>query len=499
MRRTFIIWLVTLCGATLCLGGGISEPEQRIIDQLELASVPDREINLAEAALAIGSTVFPDADIQKYLDRIDKMAGEIADGMKSGVKNASEQERTIAAINQYLYKNVKIKSESIVQDTKPTKPPEVDRNKFLLNRVIDNLNGNCLGLTTLYWSLAERLNLDLQAVVIPMHVFLRYNYSSNKYRNIEATSSGAELSDEEYVKMVKELMKSGVIPQYSTPAEFRFQTVSKEEFIGLILYNRGVDYTKRNLPEYAVTDFSNSIKLAPEFANSYKNRGVHYMKQGKHLEAARDLRQAVRLEPDCPMTHFNLGVAYLNINEFIDARKNFDKVIELAPDYASAHLNLGVVYDKLKQPQLALKSIDKAIELVQSGKTLDDEQNDTSRAYYNRGLIYFDLKQYAEAINDYTRAIELNGASSDAYHNRGLAYAMLERFRDATGDMEKALELLGDTTNRQRTDLLRNLGIAYYKAGEYKNSLERLEQYLELKPDDKEIARMVESVREKAK
>lgn len=500
--RYLITCVLALGWATLCYGGGVSEAEQKIIDRLELASVPDREINIAEAALAIDSTVFHDIDTQQYLDRIDKMAKDIAESMKSSVKGASEQERTIAAINQYLYKNIKIKSESILsEDNKPAKPPEVDRNKFLLNRVLDNLSGNCLGLTTLYWSLAERLNLDLQAVVIPMHVFLRYYSSETKYRNIEATSAGAEISDEEYTRRTRELIKNKTIPPYSTPAEFKFQVLSKEEFIGRILYNRGLDYAKRNLIEYAITDFSNSMKLAPGFADNYKIRGGHYIKLNKFLEAAKDLRQAVRLEPDCPMSYFNLGVAYLNISEFIDARKNFDKVVELAPDYASAYLNLGVVYYRLKQPHLALQNLNKAIELISQGKADDEDNavNDTGRAYYNRGLVYFDLKRYAEAINDYTKAIELYNRPADAYHSRGLAYALVDRFQDAAGDMEKALELSNKDSVKERADLLRNLGITYYKAGEYQNSLERLEQYLELKPDDKEIQHMAEAVREKIK
>src|SRR4030066_132980 len=45
---------------------------------------------------------------------------------------------------------------------------------YLLDRVMKNKRGNCLGLTTLYLLLAERLSLPLHGVYVPSHCFVRY-------------------------------------------------------------------------------------------------------------------------------------------------------------------------------------------------------------------------------------------------------------------------------------------------------------------------------------
>ncbi|MFH1226352.1 MAG: tetratricopeptide repeat protein [Planctomycetota bacterium] len=487
-----VLWLLSL--ALIC-HGGISDAEQRIIDRLSLASVPDKEINLAETALVVASTVYPDIDTGKYLARIDEMVHDIRNSLKTRLAGKSEQERIISAINQYLYKNIKMHAESIVQeDNKPGKPPEVNRDKFLLNKVMDNLNGNCLGLTTLYWCLAERFDLPLRAVVIPQHVFLRYYSGEREYRNIEPTSNGAEISDENYEKKTRETIDDEL--KYSFPAKMRFKEFSKEEFIGLILYNRGVDYLKkRQADKEAMVDFSNSMKLAPGFADSYKNRGILHIKDGKYLDAAQDLRQAVRLEPDCPVSYFNLGVAYLNMEEFSEARRSFEYVIEFAPDYTDAYLNRGVAYYKLQQPGQALNDFEKIIAVKTKDKI---GKENLAKAYYYSGLVHFNMKRYPEAISCYDKALEISQAS-DVYHNRGIAYAMLLKYNEAVADMERALELSADKTSKGYADILRNLGVTYYKLDNYQYSLDFLEKYLKLMPDDTEVKDMVNSLSERLK
>ncbi|MFA5795404.1 MAG: tetratricopeptide repeat protein [Candidatus Brocadiia bacterium] len=487
-----VSWLFIL---SLVCYGEVSEAEQRIIDRLSTASVPDKEIDLAETSLIIASTVYSDIDTKKYLAKIDEMAQDIRNSLKTELRGKSEQESIILAINKYLYKNIKIHAESVIQENSNTgKPIEINRDKFLLNKVLDNLNGNCLGLTTLYWCLAERLNLPLRAVVIPQHVFLRYYSGEVSYRNIEPTSNGAEISNENYEKKTRETVSEEL--KYSFPVKMRFKEFSKEEFIGLILYNRGVDYLKkRNADKEAMDDFSNAIKLAPGFADSYKNRGVGYIKTGEYIDAAKDLRQAVRLESDCPINLFNLGVAYLNLEEYAEARKNFDLVSELAPDYIDAYLNRGVASYKLQQFDQALNDFESVITIKAKEKI---EKENLSKAYYYSGLIYFNMKRYPEAISYYDKALEIK-QSCDMFHNRGIAYAMLLKYGEAAADMERALESASGKSPKEYADILRNLGVTYYKLSNYQRSMDALEKYLKLMPDDKEVQVMVDSLSERLK
>ncbi len=62
--------------------------------------------------------------------------------------------------------------------------------------VIDNRQGVCLGTSILYLSLAQRLNLPLEIVTPPGHIYLRYR--GEKIINIETTARGVDTPSESY-------------------------------------------------------------------------------------------------------------------------------------------------------------------------------------------------------------------------------------------------------------------------------------------------------------
>ncbi|MBI4712732.1 MAG: tetratricopeptide repeat protein [Planctomycetes bacterium] len=449
------------------------QSETELIEKLSLGSVPDKEIDLAEAALIIAKTVYPDASVEIGLTQVNLMANEI----KNELGDSTDHYRILAAINSCLYDRHQYSSESILSgDNASVATPD----KFLLNQVLDNNKGNCLGSSTLYFALAERLNLPLEAVIVPQHVFLRYR-QDGKYRNIETTAGGGEITDKEYKARTKKLV-GDIIPAYSTGHEIRLTPIHKKGFVGLIIYNRGVWHLQQGAVDEALNDFANSLKLLSDFTEAYKSRGAVYLKKGQFADAARDLRNAVRLEPDCPNTYYNLGVAYFNMNELIDARRNFDKAIELTDDYADAYLNRGIVYWKQQHTNYALKDITGAIEI-----------KPTPQAYYNRGLIYLGKKDNDEAIKDFTSAISLDNKFSDAYNNRGIAYAAKEQWDDAISDFKDAVFLKPDGA-----EAYKNLGATYYRLARYEEALTAFERYLKQK-DDKEIKKLVEDLKQRGK
>ena len=60
-------------------------------------------------------------------------------------------------------------------------------------------------------------------------------------------------------------------------------------------YNHGIDnYNSKNY-EQAISDFTQSIKLNPNFADSYDMRGNAYRALGKHAWAVKDLKKAEEL------------------------------------------------------------------------------------------------------------------------------------------------------------------------------------------------------------
>ena len=75
-------------------------------------------------------------------------------------------------------------------------------------------------------------------------------------------------------------------------------------------YYRGWDYSKKGQHDQAITDYSQAIKLKPDFVYAYAARGISYKANGQIDPAIADYSQAIRLKPNDVSTYFNRGNAY---------------------------------------------------------------------------------------------------------------------------------------------------------------------------------------------
>ena len=83
-------------------------------------------------------------------------------------------------------------------------------------------------------------------------------------------------------------------------------------------------------------EFTEALRLRPDFALAANNLGFVYYKQGRHPEAARWFENAIRMDPSRAIAYCNLGDAYLKAGDKARARKAFETYLELAPKGPSA-------------------------------------------------------------------------------------------------------------------------------------------------------------------
>jgi tetratricopeptide (TPR) repeat protein len=69
----------------------------------------------------------------------------------------------------------------------------------------------------------------------------------------------------------------------------------KNVFLAMSYNNRGVSYLGKKDYELAISDFSQTIELSPEFAIAYFNRGHAYLLSGKNQQALEDYTKALEL------------------------------------------------------------------------------------------------------------------------------------------------------------------------------------------------------------
>src|SRR5258708_16457265 len=84
------------------------------------------------------------------------------------------------------------------------------------------------------------------------------------------------------------------------------------------------------------------------FTEAFK-RAEHDMDAKQYDKAIADYTEAIRLKPDYADAHYNRGNAYYYLQQYDEAVADYSEVIRLKPDYADAYYNRGDAYVDLRQ------------------------------------------------------------------------------------------------------------------------------------------------------
>ena len=77
--------------------------------------------------------------------------------------------------------------------------------------------------------------------------------------------------------------------------------------------------------DQAIADYTEAIRLNPEYAEAYCNRGVAYWEKGNDDKAIADFTEAIRLNPEYARAYQNRGVAYGKKGENSKAKSDYDQ------------------------------------------------------------------------------------------------------------------------------------------------------------------------------
>ena len=148
----------------------------------------------------------------------------------------------------------------------------------------------------------------------------------------------------------------------------------------------------------AIKHLDVSIKLNPNFAETYANKGIALAEQHQYREAITNYDKAINFKNNFYNAYLNKGIALKNIEKYEEAIKYFVLCIKINPTDSKIYNNLGNLFIKQKKFKKALEAYDKAISL----------QDRFAEAYGNRGEVNQQLHNYEQAIVDYEKAIKLN-------------------------------------------------------------------------------------------
>jgi serine/threonine protein kinase/Tfp pilus assembly protein PilF len=242
------------------------------------------------------------------------------------------------------------------------------------------------------------------------------------------------------------------------------------------------------------------------------------MAVGRHRDAEVEMRQARDLDPKAAAVHLNLGNALLGQEKFHDAIDSYRQAIDLDRNYAPAYVNLGYALDKLNNVDEAIGAYRKGIEL----------NPNIDFAYRDLGHIMAKQRNLKEAMAYYPQAIKLNPKYARTYTVFGEQLNIQQRWEESIACLRMVIELssldsllraqvrfslagalhdrawqlaTGDDAKsrdpKRAVDLAKEadalapewgfrhqklLGVAYYRAGNWKAAVDALEKSRQLNP-----------------
>lgn len=242
----------------------------------------------------------------------------------------------------------------------------------------------------------------------------------------------------DYFEAAMERLKSRFLkqPVYGTlqPVSQREQTVvdqkiavvtaeappTGDELLAEQYFNQAYGRDEDDL-EGQIADYSEAIRLHPNYVDAYINRGIARRTTGDVEGAIEDSTEAIRIDPTQAIAYRNRAYARDLRGEFQAAIEDYSEAIRLEPDETMPYQNRGADYLELGDLQSAIRDFSEALRL-----SPDDAEN-----YYNRGEAQFVLGLYDEALKDFERSYTLKPELE--YAAAGLAVA-----HHVVGNVEQA-------------------------------------------------------------
>jgi tetratricopeptide (TPR) repeat protein len=223
-----------------------------------------------------------------------------------------------------------------------------------------------------------------------------------------------------------------------------------------LYYNSGNDAADKGNYEEAVKNFSEAIRLAPNYANAYFNRGDAFDEAGEYDKAIADYSEVIRIEQSAD-AYLNRGVVFNKKGEDDLAIADLTEAIRLDPNCDKAYSLRSAIYKSKGEIDRAIADKEIALKLVDPEaynriKKEMEERNSgiSAEEYVHRGAEAEKQGNYDKAIEYFSEAIRLKPNFSDAYFNRAYTYAHKGEKYKVIADLKMVLQINPDDAEAEK-------------------------------------------------
>ena len=170
-----------------------------------------------------------------------------------------------------------------------------------------------------------------------------------------------------------------------------------------------------------LTQWSNEIEKSPDDPELYLHRGELHAMRDERTNAIDDFTEALKLKPNYLQALASRSFEYMIIAQYDKALADANKLIALVPDSAEGYAKRGMVFESCEMFGEAVADYQRAISL------------DPNSAYYYYGasMNLLRLAKYDEVERNLKRAIELGDHNSSYSANLGTCYTFQQKYDDA--------------------------------------------------------------------
>jgi len=313
------------------------------VTEEEIIALPTEEIDLGKALILSQLCSSKDAERQArcYSAMLDLMALQILARLP---KEATPLEK-IHETNRFIFEQMHFRFPPHSLYTE-----NIDRYTFLPS-VMDNHLGVCLGVTAIYLAIAQRIDLPLEIITPPGHIYVRY-CNNEKIVNIETTARGVHMEDETYLSVQNPSLEKRLL----------------KEVIGMTHVNQASTYLYKTEYVKAVQAYEKAKPYMPEDLLVKELLGYSYLFTEKKAEGEALLKEVGKgihsIAEDYLAGKVDLDgieAVFMQVDENRESlllkQKRLEKVLEKYPEFRDGLHQLAVTWIQLNRSREAINAL----------------------------------------------------------------------------------------------------------------------------------------------
>jgi regulator of sirC expression with transglutaminase-like and TPR domain len=244
----------------------------------DILARPDRQVDLAEAALLVAAEEYPRLDVRSYLVRLDEMGC----ALRQRLEEEPRPERAVMALNHYLFQEQGFRG-NVEQYYDP-------RNSYL-NEVLDRRVGIPITLSTVYMEVARRAGLEVEGVGLPGHFVVRIRTPLQPLL-VDPFHGGTLLTEKDCQERLDRIFGGKV--KLEPPM---LEACRTKEMLERLLRNLKAIYLRDQDTDRALRVVDLIVRIQPGSAEDLRDRGILYAALDCYGLAAHDLESYLALAP----------------------------------------------------------------------------------------------------------------------------------------------------------------------------------------------------------